>query len=208
MQINLLDVPVFYINLNKDKGKRTQIEEALTSAGFTNVKRFPGAEIETSKLGCATSHNSILKKISKINGPVLVLEDDVALSHSFNPIIDVPDNADAVYLGISKFGLYNGTGHHLISAEQHDMEFYRIYNMLSAHAILYLNKDYSRFLIKTTDFMMSIKDNQDKSRAMTMKFFNVYALNDPFFFQQGYNEKHTKFIISRYRKVVGKDKSL
>lgn len=77
--------------------------------------------------------------------------------------------------------------------------------MLGAHAILYLNPDYVKFLAQATSLMVRLKDNQDKSRAQTMKYFNVYAMNNPMFYQEGKHEKVTKKSISQMN-VVGKDK--
>lgn len=195
MKINLLKIPVYYINLDKDAEKRERLESLLYDIGFKNVNRFAGEEIATPKLGCATSHNKLLRHISKVKGPVLVLEDDVDINKVYEELT-IPEKSDAVYLGISKFGLYNGYGHKRIVAEKHDDTFFRLYNMLSAHAILYLNKEYRNFLIQTSDFLISIADNQDKGRAETMKYFNVYGLSEPMFYQSGKHEKVTKFNIN------------
>lgn len=208
MQIDLRQIPVIYINLDKDIEKKEKIEKQLNDAGFTNVIRFAGYEIDTPKLGCATSHNDLLGIISKYNMPVLVLEDDVVMTKSFNPIIDVPKDADAIYLGISKYGLYNGHGQKKISAERYDDNLYRIYNMLGAHAILYMNKAYPKFLKQATSFMMDIEDNQDKARATTMKFFKVYGFDYPMFFQNNYHKIATKFRISEYHGTKGKRHAL
>lgn len=208
MKIDLRKVPVYFINLDAHAEKRERMERLLTKLGFVDIRRFPGADIKTPKLGCATSHNAILQIISSHDGPVLILEDDLSATPLQPLELDIPDDADAVYLGISKYGLYRGTGHLKVSAQKYDERFYRIYNMLGAHAILYLNNDYSKFLTKATNFMMSIEDNQDKSRASTMKFFNIYALNRPMFYQDNYNKTNTNFVLSRYESVVGKELSL
>lgn len=208
MKINLLDIPVIFINLDKDKDKRKAVESMLKAAGFKTIIRFPGYEIKTPKLGCATSHNAVLQKLISKKMPVLVLEDDVIITEDFEPEIEVPEDADAVYLGISRFGLYNNIGTSgKVAAERYDDKLYRIYNMLAAHAILYLNNEYPEFLKRATDFMISIQDNQDKARASTMKFFNVYAFSLPFFHQGNYNVRATKFDLSKLR-LLGKHQSL
>lgn len=201
MKISLKDVPVYIINLDEDSHKLTSTMKVLAKAGFEDIRRFPGYKIDTPKLGCATSHNALLKVLSKHDMPVLVVEDDINISTMYDEI-EVPDNADAVYLGISKFGLYGGRGTKKISAERVDQNLYRVYNMLGAHAILYFNNRYPDFLIGATQTMMDIADNQDKARASTQKFFHIYALDKPMFYQDNYNKPHTKFVISKYHSVV------
>jgi GR25 family glycosyltransferase involved in LPS biosynthesis len=204
MQINLLKIPVFFINLNVDPIKRKKTEELLSELGFEDVRRFSGFETSIPKLGCATSHNLVLREILKIPGPVLVFEDDISVTENFASTIEIPSDSDAVYLGTSAYGLYQNGGEKKISAEKYNETFYRMYNMLAAHAILYVKKDYIKFLIKATQFMIDIHDNQDKARAATMRFFNIYSFDSPMFFQNNINKKATSNKISELECVVGK----
>lgn len=208
MKINLLEIPVYYINLDKDKEKRDRMESMLEEAGFKNIIRFPGHYIATPKVGCATSHNNLLSYIKDAKMPILVLEDDVVLTDDFTSEIEIPDDSEAVYLGISKYGLYSGSGKHRVSISKYDDNLYRIYNMLGAHAILYLDSNYVTFLERATSFMLSIQDNQDKARANTMKFFNVYAMAKPFFYQDNYHKENTLFNLNTYKHAHGKKHSL
>lgn len=208
MKLNLLNIPVYIINLDKDVEKLAAATSVLKRIGFKDIRRFPGYQIDTPKLGCATSHNAMLKLLSEHKMPVIVVEDDINMSHGFIKEFEVPDDADAVYLGISRFGLYNNKGTKRISAERYNHDLYRVYNMLGAHAILYLNNTYPEFLEQATRFQMEMLDNQDKARASTMRFFNVYALDKPVFYQDNYNKPHTHFSISRYHSVVDRKKAL
>lgn len=198
--LNLLEVPVFYINLDIDIGKKEKIEELLYSSGFKNINRFSGIKEDVKRVGVAKSHNALLKEISGISMPCLVLEDDILLNKLVTEI-EVPNNADAYYIGNSVWGLYGGQGQTKISLEKYDDHTYRIYNMLAAHAIIYFNKDYVKFLEQATRFNISIKTNQDKARAETMKYWNVYAAKDPVFYQAGAHEKFTKISLPPRRHV-------
>ena len=205
MNIDILDIPVYYINLDKDVEKREKLEDTLANLGFTNVHRFAGHYSKERAVGCATSHNALLHKLKDTDTPFLVLEDDVEPAKFKSVIKDIPDNADALYLGNSIFGLWGPRGEPRIAAEKISSDIYQIYNMLSAHAILYLDNEYVKFLAKATDFMVSLKDNQDKSRAHTMRYFNVYATNNPVFYQAGKHEKVTNVSISKLN-YFGKDR--
>lgn len=200
MKINLLKVPVYYINLDKDTAKAEKLESLLYDIGFEQVERFAGTQIATPKVGCATSHQAILEKLKDHSGPFIILEDDASLA-KLQKEIEVPEDADAVYLGNSRFGLYDNHGQLKVSAERVDDKLYRVYNMLGAHAILYLNNSYARFLANAISFNIDIKDNQDKVRASTMKYFNIYTLNTPFFYQEGKHEKVTRVKINKINLV-------
>jgi hypothetical protein len=192
--IDLTKIPVYYINLDKDVEKRQAIESLLSELGFMYVNRFPGILDETKKVGVAQSHNQLLTYLKTKNTPFLVFEDDIDV-FSFKKEIEIPADADAYYLGNSVFGLYNGIGRKKISVSKYDRNSHRIYNMLAAHAILYLNPEYVSFLAQATKFNISIKTNQDKARAETMKYWNVYASTTPAFYQKGLHEQFTKITL-------------
>ena len=72
---------VFYINLDKRKGRRKQIEEELTTKFlYNNAERFPGIPYEPGIYGCTMSHICLLRKMI-LNGweTMMVFEDDAKL---------------------------------------------------------------------------------------------------------------------------------
>jgi hypothetical protein len=193
-QINLQNIPVYVINLKQDTDKKEKILSVLTSAGFKDINLHPGVIAENKTVGVAKSHNNLLKELSNKDLPCLVLEDDVSI-FDLKTTIDVPLDADAYYLGNSSWGLYGGAGKKKISVQKVDDNTHRIYNMLAAHAIIYLNKDYVKFLDQATSFNVSIKTNQDKARAETMKYWTIYSATRPMFYQNGRHEAATKIIL-------------
>lgn len=192
MKINLTEIPAYYINIDKDKS--IKMESSLKQLGFKEVHRFEGVRRDPKREGIAESHQNMLKLLSKTSLPAIVFEDDIEV-HQFKNTITIPNNSDAFYLGNSCYGLFNGIGRKRISLEKFDENNFRIYNMLAAHAIMYLNKEYVDFLIKAIDFNIRIKTNQDKARAETMKYWNVYARQDPMFYQSGSHEQVTKIAL-------------
>lgn len=196
MKIKLTDVPVFYINTATDTDKALLLEQRLRRLGWTDITRFEGVERKNRRAGCAESHHKLLMELEGTPTPFIVLEDDVA-EYMFRRNVTVPDDADAFYLGLSRFGLYSGTGTKRISAVKRTEHVYRLYNMLAAHAIMYLNPEYVTWLIKAINFPRSINTNQDKARADTMKYWNVYGHSPALFYQQGHNARHTKISLPR-----------
>jgi hypothetical protein len=196
----LPNIQVYYINMDEEVEKAERVEYLLNRFGFKNVTRFPGIKEDLKRLGVAKSHNALLRDLSNEATPFIVLEDDVAI-HKFNPTIYAPANADAFYLGNSAYGLYSGVGQKQICIENYDGDIFRIYNMLAAHAILYLNSDYVKFLAQATSFSIYAKTNQDKARAETMKYWNIYANMEPTFYQKGLHGSSTRVGLTNVRSV-------
>jgi GR25 family glycosyltransferase involved in LPS biosynthesis len=194
VKVKLTDIPVYYINLDSETEKRKRLENTLEELGWTTVTRYPGVERPNRKAGCAESHHKLLMELQHKPTPFIVLEDDIA-PHHFKRFVNIPEHADAFYLGLSRFGLYNGTGTRKISAEKRTPNVYRLYNMLAAHAIMYLNQDYVKWLVRAIRFPRSVNTNQDKARADTMKYWNIYGHSPALFYQRGHNVKHTKITL-------------
>jgi hypothetical protein len=174
----------------------SRLEGALREAGFKKIKKSPGIPDRHKASGVAKAHMAALElALSECKGPFIILEDDVQIEN-LPKGITLPQDADALYLGLSMWGLKNGKGHVGISGEKQNGGVYRMYNMLAAHAILYVNHDYARFILESIPIFLRMKTNQDKMRAETMKYWNVYAVKTPVFYQTGKYEKYTRFTLT------------
>lgn len=189
MKINLLDIPVFYINMKKDVDKKKHIEKQLKDVGFKNVTRIDAVEDKKNgKVGLSKSQH---KALSQIPAPFIILEDD-ADPKQFKSVIEFPDDADAVYLGNSNWGFQSGHAGFYLKYERAPGygNIFRIYNMLSSHAILYLSDEYVSMCKRTTKYCAEkYALPMDVPFAMIQRFFNVYALNEPAFIQKNYESK-------------------
>lgn len=206
MQINLLDIPVFYINMKKDTHKKLHIEKQLKELGFKNVTRIEA--VEDKKNGRVGLSKSQLKALGQVPAPFIVLEDD-ADPRYFEASIEVPEGADAVYLGNSQWGLFQGhTGFYLKYTKIKGMpNILRIHNMLSSHAILYLSDEYVSMCKRTTRYCAEeYPMPMDVPFAMMQRFFNIYAMNKPVFIQKDYDgkmsnaPKYTNGKLSEYKR--------
>jgi hypothetical protein len=71
--------------------------------------------------------------------------------------------------------------------------------MLGGHSIIYLSEDYRKMCEKVSYHAgYVIKDYQDVGFAEIQKFFNVYSLNNPMFYQTS-NELGTNQSITSYK---------
>ena len=97
MNLDLREIPAVYINLRQHVEKNEKMQKALKECGFNNIIRVEGiARPDKPVAGCASAHH---KALCEIDPPFIIFEDDCMVKN-FNPEIEVPDYADAVYLGI------------------------------------------------------------------------------------------------------------
>jgi hypothetical protein len=190
----------------KDIHKKEYIEQQLKEKGFKKIQRIDA--VEDKKNGKVGLSKSQLKALSQLQAPFIVLEDD-ADPVNFEPLIDVPDDAHALYLGNSQWGyMQSHAGFYLKYKPVKDMpHLIRIYNMLSSHAILYLDQEYVEICKKTTKYCAEeYPMPMDVPFAMIQRFFNIYCLNKPMFIQKDYEgkmsaaPKFTRGKVTEYKK--------
>ena len=117
-----------YINLDSDTERNERMQSMLTEFGFKNVIRLSATEMPNNPAACSQSHYNALQEVDP---PFIVFEDD-CLIKNLNPVINIPDDSDAVYLGISSWGRMNGhSGPCVFYEEVVDFPgISRVYNML------------------------------------------------------------------------------
>jgi hypothetical protein len=195
VNIDVKNVPVFYISMDDNTEQHDYVEGWLSKHGFRSVTRLPGVIADTKRMGVALAHKNALEHcLRAVEGHFIVLEGDVA-PWVIPDTLEVPDDADAMYLGASKWGLKDGHGVKNIAVEPYSGEVLRIRNMLAAHGVLYTSSKYARFLIKAIDVMIGISTNQDKARAETQKYWNIYGLIQPLIYQTGIYLRDTKIVL-------------
>ena len=182
MKLNLTDIPVYYVNLEGEDIKRENTESMLKNLGFKYVHRFDAIRHEAGRIiGCARSHYEILKNEKP---PFIILEDDCALNTEFVSEIEVPDNADALYLGISHWGRYLNHSGPYVHCTKVDDNIVRVHNMLATHAIMYLSDSYAEMCKRVAyHFGYEVENHLDIGFAEIHKFFNVYSFDEPLFRQ-------------------------
>ena len=193
MNLDLREIPVVYINMDKDVDKRERIENHIDRLGFKTKIRVPGVVHEDVALaGCALAQYNALHEIDP---PFIILEDD-ATPFDYNPIISIPDDTDALYLGISSWGRMNSHSGPFVQWDYYfkevDINLLRVYNMLGTHAILYLNSEYISVCEKIAYHQHNINEHVDIGFTDVQKYYNVYAFNQPLFYQTSSNGTNQK----------------
>jgi hypothetical protein len=182
MNLDLREIPFYYINLDNAVERNNKVKADLTALGIKNIIRVDAIRHSN---GAAGTPRSMLKALEQAhNGkPFVLMEDDVAVKR-WEPIIEIPDDADAFYLGISGWGRMNSHSGTFVQWEKVSDDIVRTYNMLSGHAILYISDRYID-LAKRICYHAgyNIEDHVDIGFAEVQRWHNVYAFDDPYFYQ-------------------------
>lgn len=199
MEIDLRNVPTRWINLDRATFNARQMTEQFDRLGFTSHQRIPGRiipppnELSPARLkafgkhfmGCGQAHIDALMSSNK--APLLVLEDDALVTDAFRPIITVPDDTDAVYLGISH-------GNRKQAVVDLNNGWYRIFGMLAAHAVLYVSERYKNYAADIAHLCLySKKIPMDNGFAAAQGKFKVIAAPNPMFIQSAGRQSENKW---------------
>lgn len=165
------------------------------------MHRVAGGLHEDSRVGCSLGH---LSALSKSNPPFIVLEDDSQIK-DFIPVIEVPDDADAVYLCNHKWGNLPEDRTYPIPSRFEKVDgytdLYRLLNMSTTTAILYLSTSYVKHTLDVIHNNTVIRpDYHDIDLAIDMPKFKVYGYDSPMFYQdtKATNKDGTFYKLSEY----------
>lgn len=193
MKINLSEISSYVISLGSDP----ELSNVLINAGYRNPTVMPGHRLGIKAIGIAYSHYNVLKNVT--DSPFIVFEEDARFFRTCDTI-EIPDDADAVYLGA-------GIGEGLVELSTAKVEghpgVYRIFNPLGAHAILYLSNRFIDEATKVARYTASLRlPTYDIDSALNIinNRFNIYAV-DPIFYQ--HNPKNPK--MSNYTRIKSLD---
>lgn len=195
MIIDLREIPVVWINLDSATKNAESMKQKLTDNGFKHSFRksarvlpAPPNTFPSNKhyVGCAQSHIDILDDPA-YSTPLLVLEDDAEFSKDYNPIIEIPDDSDGLYLGISTGNMYYKT-------KRYNQNYLRISGILATHAILYITQNFKNQMSNVAKFCIhQIQQPWDLGAASIQSQFRIYTPNKPFFYQSDERESSNKW---------------
>ncbi len=210
MQINLRDVPFYYLNTDARTDRREHFERQLRGFKTERVNGTPSELLGDRKnlpfvmapLGHAKVIERAVRGMGKTFQPFVLCEDDIAWTKPPGDgpvIVTAPDHADALYLGISRAACLSDANdycYEIVRERSADFpHLQRIYNMLTAHAVLFLT---FRHVLAYGQAMIESCAAQLPCDTISCKLFvhhEVFALGEPLFYQAGAvggNEWETK----------------
>lgn len=185
MEIDIREIKSYVISLKDAIEKKHHMIKFMKLIGFNDWEFFDGIDVRNKFpywIGCGLSHFLLL---SEAKYPCIVFEDDVAPSKWGRHKINVEEDG-ITYLGISSWGLKNGTSQHMgVEFEPHDEEKIIVKYMTSAHAIYYPSKTVAEYFYKgIVKHMFETQRPFDEYYANMQLKQKAYALKQPLFYQQ------------------------
>jgi len=205
MKIDLTKIPAFWFGgIKPNRAKRITNMFKRTGINASKLETFIDSD---PVMGCALSMKNALKVVNQIDEPCLVFEDDAeTTAHVRSMVIEVPDDADAVYLCLSKYGVMKDwkLQHRDKMASEKDFSFVRtrdprfvkLNNMVTLTAVVYITERYKKHALKEIDSVIPTKLHCDVPIALALRDFNVYAMTKPLFYQEcPLSKKTTNFVL-------------
>lgn len=135
-----------------------------------------------------------------MKAPFVVLEDDVVLDLNWERgnSLSIPEDADVVYLGGSRFGILSldsnmDDGVDNKYFDRYDQNLVIPNGMLRSHALLILNENAKYKLIKNlTDNLFTIQDIT-MAKMQIKKELNFYAIDPPIYYQDGIDDTYSPY---------------
>lgn len=184
MIINLEKIPVMWATCEKTvAARKPRIIDSLNRVGVTNPEQIDCPMTDPYFVGLAVGH---IYGLNRHKPPFLMMEDDANLiPGNERRVFEVPDDTDALYLGSTTYGRHRKTtsANSVISAD-FNQDYFRPYNMLALHAVIYLSSRYVDHVLKQMNYYLCSHNGAcDDLVADTMHHWNILCCKKPVFFQ-------------------------
>jgi hypothetical protein len=184
MKIDLTNIFCLTCELEDGK-KRAHIKAILPQAEFVE----PIIGIAKNKSGASGFMRMVERGLmTQIPGqpfkPFIMLEDDVSLSKPLDTL-DVPDDADLLYVGISNCSMNDHQFHYAnyYTSVPEYPGIVRIKHMLSTHGIMVCSA-LGAAVIQRTMLEVFLSDKPwDIPLALIQPYYNIYAMREPMVYQ-------------------------
>lgn len=199
-RIDLRTIPIYIICRPQ---RRDEMHRRFTEHGMTPT--FIDAVIRPDPTdGCREAHLKALKHaLTEDKFPCAIFEDDIKFLDSFGVNIQIPVFTHAFYLGVSRYALIENT----VTAKKDKVTvrkfepYYQVRNMLSAHAILHVKREWTETCYKYTKGCKYFNLPCDLAQAKLQGSTFVFAPNNPLVVQDrelNGQEDETTVSLERY----------
>ena len=194
MKIDLNNINYYFLTCNdlrKENMKKEFADYNLIEINpIMNISKF-----RSGVSGLLRILNKSIKNQKEKNSfePFILFEDDVKKYRDFPENIEVPDECDLLYIGLSDWGIKSNPNQGeegVVKYTNINDHIIRLYNMLSGHGIMICSIQglfiFQQCLME--DFMYD--RHFDLSRAQIQPYYNIYALKIPLVYQKIYTHEN------------------
>jgi len=185
MKISLKKIR-YYVLTYKNETRKQHVLERLKDYDVSCIESVD--DIHRDKSG-ALGHSKLLDTAIQHMTPnrfepFVILEDDIERNGEFPNELEIPDDTDILYIGISLCGMNDKSYCLQVYYSAINQDLVRVYNMLSSHGYIICS---IRGLLRIQKCLFEgyYEDKQwDISMAYMQPYYNAYALRRPLVFQK------------------------
>lgn len=196
MKIDLNNIKYYFLTCNNLR--KENIKKEFNDYNLIEINPIMGiSKFRSGITGFLRVLNKSIKnqKEKNIFEPFVLFEDDVKKYRDFPENIEIPDECDLLYIGLSKWGITTNPNQGVENSVKYtniNNDIIRLYNMLSGHGIMICSIQglfiFQQCLME--DFMYD--RHFDLSRAQIQPYYNIYALKVPLVYQGIYIDENQK----------------
>lgn len=187
MIINTKNIKYYFLTTQSDSVRANYTRQLLKDYDLEEVNPYE-LGVSVAKSGSIGHARMIEKGVRNQSRerrfePFVILEDDIEFYRDMPQEIDIPDDADLLYIGVSALGMIDGNFAQAIIANEIDENTLRVFNMLSGHAIVVCS------MVGALLYQKCMVDSYHKERmwdayvAESQPWHNIYCLKSPIFYQ-------------------------
>ena len=186
MKIYLKSLKHYFLTVDTNGSRKKHMIEEFKDYDLTEVSPIKG--IGKSKSG-ATGFSKMLdialreQERTKPFAPFIMYEDDCSKYREYPEYIDIPDDADVCYIGLSICSMNETSWHHGMYYRHIDSDVVQIYNMLALHGIMICSASGALAIQKAVLEGYYKNMPWDIFTAQIQSYYKFYALKEPLVFQ-------------------------
>jgi len=209
MIVDLKNIKYYFLTTGQDDQRRNHILTIFQKFDITEINPVMGINrYQSGSIGMSRMIDRGLRDQDRTKSfqPFVIMEDDVSFYREFPENLEIPDESDMLFIGISKCGLLNGKDSEKIFAKNVKVgdskeEIVRIYNMLTCHGIMICSASGANAFQRAVSEGFYSKWHWDLPVAAIQPYYKVYALKKPLVFQDAKYKGcqiATKFELAKY----------
>lgn len=202
MRVYLQQIKHYFLTVDTNGVRKKHMMEEFNDCDINEVN--PVTEIDRSK-SVATGFCRMIdlglrnQKRGVPFQPFIMYEDDCSKYREFPEYLDIPDDTDLLYIGLSRYSM-NATRDHInIYFENVNDDIIKIKHMLAAHGIMICSASGAHAFHKAVLEGYYKNTVFDTFLAYIQPYYNIYALKVPLVYQDrqyGGHELDTRITIS------------
>jgi hypothetical protein len=200
MHINIKNIKIFCLTCESEEGRRrSHIKDILNPEFVEPMIGIPKNKSGASGFMRMVERGLKLQNCNEPFQPFLMLEDDISIHRDIDSI-DIPDDADILYVGLSKCSMNDHRYHYenYYESVPDYSEIIRIKHMLATHGIMICSPLGAAVFQRAMLEVYQSDQAWDIPLAFLQPYYNVYALRNPYVYQDetyGGDENCTKITL-------------